>query len=287
MSAVLFFRKKVELLDCHCNSVKLCVNLIAKPVLIFGPWNCVYPFKWDLAWHKLWAPPLASLVRTPWESACPGEPANEGSHTSASSSSTSKAGHLVGRLSRNIHSWVLIGWGSGDAEKNRTWPLSMCDKKCKASALGFMREESSFLTGPGLNGHEGELASWNHVHRTPAVPCLLLGILMIFFPGLPTSKVLMACVCLRHLSPVPLQKSSALCLSTSTDFYFAKQRHPSEKTLVFSTQLQPTIPKSAVPSPSPYRLSQPKSYHLSTTVYCPSLNQIAFFLKLPACMIVW
>ena len=62
---MLFFRKKVELLDCHCDSVKLCVNLIAKPVLIFGPWNPVNPFKWDLAWHKLWAPPLASLVRTP------------------------------------------------------------------------------------------------------------------------------------------------------------------------------------------------------------------------------
>lgn len=49
----------------------------------------------------------------------------------------------------------------------------MCDKKCKASALGFMREESGFLTGPGLNGREGELASWNHVHRPPAV-CPLL-----------------------------------------------------------------------------------------------------------------
>ena len=56
-----FFRKKVELLDCHCDSVKLCVNLIAKPVLIFGPWKPVNPFRWDLAWHKLWAPPIPSL----------------------------------------------------------------------------------------------------------------------------------------------------------------------------------------------------------------------------------
>lgn len=102
--------------------------------------------------------------------------ANGGSHTSASSSSTSKAGHWVGRMSRNIHSWVLIGWGSGDAEKNRTWPLSMCDKKRKPSALGVRREESGFLAGPGLNGREGELASWSHVHSLPAVPCLLLGI---------------------------------------------------------------------------------------------------------------
>ena len=81
-------------------------------------------------------------------------------------------------------------------------------------------------------------------------PACCLASLMIFFPGLPTNKVLMTSVCLRRLSPVPLQKSSALCLSTSTDFYFAKQGHPPERTLVFSAPLQSTIPKPAVPLPS-------------------------------------
>lgn len=112
-------------------------------------------------------------------------------------------------------------------------------------------------------------------------PACCLASLMIFFPGLPTNKVLMTSVYLRRLSPVPLQKSSALCLSTSTDFHFAKQGHPSERTLVFSAPLQSTIPKPAVPLPSPWCLSQRKSYHLSTTVYCPSLKSNCFLFKTP------
>lgn len=63
-------------------------------------------------------------------------------------------------------SFLDIVWGSGDAKKKsivhgpRKWHLH----------LGFEGEESSSLTGLGLNNHEGELGLWNH----PQPSCCLL-----------------------------------------------------------------------------------------------------------------
>lgn len=77
--------------------------------------------------------------------------------------------------------------------------------------------------------------------------CRLVPMVMLF-PGLLTNKVLMASICLRCLVPVPVQKSSVLCSSMNTDFYFAKQGHhihPSQWILVFSTP-PPPIPKFPV-----------------------------------------
>lgn len=75
-----------------------------------------------------------------------------------------------GDCSATIRSWVLISrhclrlWGCREKQSivhgPHKWHLH----------LGFEGEESSSLTGPGLNNHEGELGLWNH----PQSSCCLL-----------------------------------------------------------------------------------------------------------------
>ena len=143
---------------------------------------------------------------------------------------------------------------SGEAvrmlRKTRHGPCARVIRNAKHLHWGSWEKKAASSLALGYMAVKVNLLPETTVH-SPADPACCLASLMIFFPGLPPNKGLMASVCLRHLFPVPLLKSSALCLSTRTDFYFAKQSHPSARTLVFSTPLQPAIPKSPVPSPSP------------------------------------
>lgn len=89
------------------------------------------------------------------------------------------------------------------------------------ATLGFRGEEHSSLTGPGLGGREGELASGDRAcpPACPLVACVAQ--MVIFFPGLPTSNY-----CGLHVSQpfdhCVSSESSVISSSVSPDFCFAK-----------------------------------------------------------------
>lgn len=71
--------------------------------------------------------------------------------------------------------------------------------------LGFRTEESGCLTGPGLNGHEGELAPESTIHSPSAAHWWLQGT-HGDVPATPThqTKYLTASLCLRLLATGPV-----------------------------------------------------------------------------------
>lgn len=237
------------------------VNLIAKPVLMFGPWKPVNPFSWDLAWQKLRAPP-PSLVGTPgsqhvpesqptkalttplqavapqrpdtWWGDCPGTFILECSSVEAVRM-LRKTGH--GPCPRVIRNAKHLHWSS--------W-----EKKAASSlALGYMAVK-------------GNLLPETTVHSPSAVPCLLLGIphdiLSRSAPqqrtyGLCVSQAFVSCATSKVLCPLFIYQYWLLFCKTKSLF-------SEDSGFLHTTPAN----HSQIPSPFPFSLTLIPAEQLSS-----------------------